>query len=98
MIDQFSCLAKANYSVSILPNSDHFDPSMYFLPFIVVPGASFLILLVFVIVLTCRDRRQARRNRLTLSDLKVFPTRKYHKADPEMARYDCCAICLEDYV
>lgn len=96
IIQQYSY--EKNFTLTILPSDGLFDPTLYFLPFLVVAGASFVILLVFMVVRMCRDRRRAQRNRLTRADLRAFPTRKFRKGDPELARYECCAICLEDYV
>lgn len=46
------------------------------------------------VVKCLRDRRRARRHRLSSSSLKKIPTCKFTKGDP----YDTCAICLDDYV
>ncbi|XP_011635221.1 E3 ubiquitin-protein ligase RNF13-like isoform X1 [Pogonomyrmex barbatus] len=64
------------------------------LPFAVVVGICFLIIIIFMIVRCIKDRRRQRRHRLSSSSLKKIPTHKYTKGDP----YETCAICLDDYV
>ncbi|XP_046415837.1 E3 ubiquitin-protein ligase RNF13-like isoform X1 [Neodiprion fabricii] len=66
------------------------------LPFAIVVGICFLVMVIFMIVqvIKCiKDRRRQRRHRLPNSSLKKIPTHKYTKGDP----YETCAICLEDY-
>lgn len=41
----------------------------------------------------CRERRRLARKRLSRSNLKKIPTKKYKKGDRE----ETCAICLEDF-
>ncbi|XP_032680995.1 E3 ubiquitin-protein ligase RNF13-like isoform X1 [Odontomachus brunneus] len=67
------------------------------LPFAIVVGICFLVMLIFMavqIVRCIKDRRRQRRHRLPSSSLKKIPTHKYTKGDP----YETCAICLDDYV
>lgn len=64
------------------------------LPFAIVVGLCFLIMVIFMIVNCIKDRRRQRRHRLPNSSLKKIPTHKYTKGDP----YETCAICLDDYV
>lgn len=64
------------------------------LPFAIVVGICFLIIVIFMIVRCIKDRRRQRRHRLPSSSLKKIPTHKYTKGDP----YETCAICLDDYV
>ncbi|TGZ48913.1 E3 ubiquitin-protein ligase RNF13-like [Temnothorax curvispinosus] len=64
------------------------------LPFAIVVGICFLIIVIFMIVRCIKDRRRQRRHRLPNSSLKKIPTHKYTKGDP----YETCAICLDDYV
>lgn len=66
-------------------------------PFAIVVGICFFIMLGFMVgvVIKCiQDRRRAHRHRLPTSTLKKIPTAKFQKGDP----YDTCAICIEDYV
>lgn len=63
------------------------------LPFAIVVGICFLVMLIFMIVRCIKDRRRQRRHRLPSSSLKKIPTHKYTKGDP----YETCAICLDDY-
>ena len=46
------------------------------------------------IVKCVRDYRRSRRHRLSSRSLKKLPIHKFKKGDP----YECCAICLDDYV
>lgn len=64
------------------------------LPFAIVVGLCFLIMVIFMIVNCIKDRRRQRRHRLPNSSLKKIPTHKYTKGDP----YETCAICLDDYI
>ncbi|XP_058800434.1 E3 ubiquitin-protein ligase RNF13-like isoform X2 [Phymastichus coffea] len=64
------------------------------LPFAIVVGICFLVMVIFMIVRCIKDRRRQRRHRLPNSSLKKIPTHKYTKGDP----YETCAICLEDYL
>lgn len=64
------------------------------LPFAIVVGICFLIIVIFMIVRCIKDRRRQRRHRLPSSSLKKIPIHKYTKGDP----YETCAICLDDYV
>ncbi|EFN74498.1 RING finger protein 13 [Camponotus floridanus] len=64
------------------------------LPFAIVVGICFLIIVIFMIVRCIKDRRRQRRHRLPNSSLKKIPIHKYTKGDP----YETCAICLDDYV
>lgn len=71
-----------------------FNPLEYYLvPFIIVITVCFVSLLCFLLVKCIRDRRRARRGRLSLQRLKKLPVKKFEKGD----EYDVCAICLEDY-
>lgn len=87
---------RSGYCVTIMPNAN-FNPSFYFLPFLVFAAASVLVVLVVAIARKCSDRRQAQRDRLTRADLNAFAVCKYSKTDSQCARFECCAICLEDY-
>lgn len=64
------------------------------LPFAIVVGICFLIMLVFMVVKCIKDQRRARRHRLPSSSLRKIPTARFQKGDP----YETCAICLEDYI
>lgn len=64
------------------------------LPFAIVVGLCFLIMVIFMIVKCVKDRQRQRRHRLPNSSLKKIPTHKYTKGDP----YETCAICLDDYI
>ncbi|XP_063222691.1 E3 ubiquitin-protein ligase RNF13 [Bacillus rossius redtenbacheri] len=63
------------------------------LPFAIVVGLCFLIMVIFMVVKFIKDRRRQQRHRLPSSSLKKIPTSKFSKSDP----YETCAICLEDY-
>lgn len=63
------------------------------LPFAIVVGICFLVMVVFMVVKCIKDHRRQRRHRLPSSSLRKIPTAKFSKGDP----YETCAICLEDY-
>lgn len=64
------------------------------LPFAIVVGICFIVMVIFMVVKFIKDRRRQRRHRLPSSTLNKIPTCKFSKGDP----YDTCAICLDDYV
>ncbi|XP_065163288.1 E3 ubiquitin-protein ligase RNF13 isoform X2 [Atheta coriaria] len=64
------------------------------IPFLIVVGMCFLVMVVFMVIKCVRDRRRQRRERLSSSALNKIPTHKFQKGDP----YETCAICLDDYV
>lgn len=79
----------------VLINDDTpFNISHLLLPFAIVVGICFLVMVIFMIVRCIKDRRRQRRHRLPNSSLKKIPTHKYTKGDP----YETCAICLDDYI
>lgn len=63
------------------------------LPFSIVVGLCFIIMIGFMIVKCLREQRRLRRHRLPSSALKTIPVVKFVKSLP----YDTCAICLDDY-
>lgn len=71
-----------------------FNLQNYLVPFAITIGICFVVMLAFVIVKCVRDYRRTRRHRLSSRALKKLPIHKFKKGDP----YDCCAVCLEDYV
>ncbi|CAG0915552.1 unnamed protein product [Notodromas monacha] len=71
-----------------------FDLNKYLLPFAIVVGVCFFILLVFMVYKCVRDSRRARRHRMPSRSLKKIPLVKFKKGDP----YDICAICLDEYI
>ncbi|CAG0922716.1 unnamed protein product [Notodromas monacha] len=71
-----------------------FDLNKYLLPFAIVVGVSFMILLLFMIYKCIRDSRRARRHRMPWRALKKIPQIIFKKGDP----YDICAICLDEFV
>ena len=79
-----------------LTNNAPFDINSYLLPFAIVVGICFLIMLAIMIFKCIQDRRRERRHRLPKSSLKKIPTKKFEAGDEE--RYETCCICLDDYV
>lgn len=71
-----------------------FSIQNYLVPFAITMGICFVVMLTFMIVKCVRDYRRSRRHRLSSRALKKLPVHKFKKGDP----YDCCAICLEDYI
>ncbi|CAK9293756.1 unnamed protein product [Gordionus sp. m RMFG-2023] len=70
-----------------------FSLNNYLLPFAVVIGLCFIMMVIFLTVKFMRERRYRMRNRLTARNLKSIPVKKYHAGDA----LDTCAVCLEDY-
>merc|ERR1719394_972436 len=83
------------YVIRLTDNSP-FDINAYLLPFAIVVGICFLIMLAIMIFKCIQDRRRERRHRLPKSSLKKIPTKKFVAGDEE--RYETCCICLDDYV
>lgn len=77
----------------VIDNSSPVNVNMFLLPFAVVVGVCFLLMLVFIIAKWVRDYRKRRRSRLSKQNLKKIPVKKFKKGDP----YDVCAICLDEY-
>ncbi|XP_070498911.1 E3 ubiquitin-protein ligase Godzilla [Chironomus tepperi] len=63
------------------------------IPFCIVIGMCFVIMLGFMISRCVRERRRIMRYRLPTSSLKKLESRKYTKNEI----YETCAICLDDY-
>ncbi|XP_064638644.1 E3 ubiquitin-protein ligase RNF13-like [Lineus longissimus] len=76
-----------------IDNSIPFNPNYYLLPFAIVVGVCFILMVIFMVAKWVRDIRKKRRSRLSKSHLKKIPIKKFKKGD----HYDCCAICLDDY-
>lgn len=64
------------------------------LPFSIVVGLCFIIMIGFMIVKCVREQRRLRRHRLPRSVLKTIPTIKFNKGHP----YEVCVICLDEYI
>ncbi|XP_076175453.1 E3 ubiquitin-protein ligase RNF167-like isoform X2 [Ptiloglossa arizonensis] len=92
-------ILKENYLYNkrcfVLINDDTpYNIANLLLPFAIVVGLCFLVMVTFMIVRCIKDRRRQRRHMLPNSSLKTIPTHKYTKGDP----YETCAICLDDYI
>jgi len=79
-----------------ITHSTPFDINAYLLPFAIVVGICFLIMLGIMVFKCIQDRRRERRHRLPKSSLKKIPTKKFVAGDEE--HYETCCICLDDYV
>merc|ERR1719309_1499526 len=86
---------KGAFVVRITDNQP-FDINAYLLPFAIVVGICFIIMLGIMIFKCIQDRRRERRHRLPKSSLKKIPTKKFSAGDEE--HYETCCICLDDYV
>lgn len=93
-------LLLANYQFPhdylIVLNGDlPFDINVHLLlPFSVVVGLCFVIMMGFMIMKCVRDQRRLQRHRLPRSALKEIPIVRFNKST--MA-YEMCIICLDDY-
>jgi len=72
-----------------------FDINSYLLPFAIVVGVCFIIMLGIMIFKCVQDRRREQRHRLPKSSLKKIPTKKFCAGDE--VHYETCCICLDDY-
>lgn len=64
------------------------------LPFSIVVGLCFIIMIGFMIIKCVREQRRLRRHRLPSSALKAIPVIKFNKS---LHTYETCIICLDDY-
>lgn len=64
------------------------------IPFAIVVGLCFVIMVFFMVVRCIRERQRMQRHRLPNSVLRKIPIVKFAKG----MQYDTCAICLDDYV
>ncbi|XP_053980296.1 E3 ubiquitin-protein ligase RNF167 isoform X1 [Hylaeus volcanicus] len=78
----------------LINNDTPFNITHLLLPFAIVLGLCFLVMIIFMIVRCIKNRRRQQRHMLPYSSLKKIPTHKYTKGDP----YETCAICLDDYI
>lgn len=77
----------------IITDDEPFDINAYLLPFAIVVGICFLIMLAIVIFKCIQDHRRRMRHRLPKSALKKLPIHKFKSGDP----YETCCICLDDF-
>ncbi|EDW85126.1 uncharacterized protein Dwil_GK12779 [Drosophila willistoni] len=67
------------------------------LPFSILIGLCFLIMVIYMIYKCIREQRRQRRHRLPKSMLKKLPILRYTKNSVNN-KYDTCVICLEEFV
>ncbi|KAH8417515.1 hypothetical protein KR222_001275 [Zaprionus bogoriensis] len=67
------------------------------LPFSILIGLCFLIMIIYMIYKCIREQRRLRRYRLPKSMLKKIPVLHYTKNNTSI-KYETCVICLEDFV
>ena len=77
----------------LLTADDDFDVQAYLLPFAIVVGVCFVVMIGLMIFKYVQDRRRDKRHRLPKSALKKIPVIKFKEGDP----YETCCICLDDY-
>jgi len=87
---------KSDRFVVRITDNAPFDINAYLLPFAIVVGICFIIMLGIMIFKCVQDRRRETRHRLPKSSLKKIPTKKFSAGDEE--HYETCCICLDDYV
>ncbi|CAH1117391.1 unnamed protein product [Phaedon cochleariae] len=86
--------ANPNYYIVITGDSPFNIQTHLLIPFAIVVGICFVVMIVFMGWKFIKDRRRQRRHRLPTSTLNKIPTRKFQKGDP----FETCAICLDDYI
>ncbi|EDV48034.1 E3 ubiquitin-protein ligase RNF13 isoform X1 [Drosophila erecta] len=67
------------------------------LPFSILIGMCFIIMVIYMIYKCIREQRRMRRHRLPKSMLKKLPVLRYTKNNANN-KYDTCVICLEDFI
>ncbi|XP_016984458.1 E3 ubiquitin-protein ligase RNF13 isoform X2 [Drosophila rhopaloa] len=67
------------------------------LPFSILIGLCFIIMVIYMIYKCIREHRRQRRHRLPKSMLKKLPVLRYTKNNANN-KYDTCVICLEDFI
>ncbi|XP_022223027.1 E3 ubiquitin-protein ligase RNF13 [Drosophila obscura] len=67
------------------------------LPFSILIGLCFLIMVIYMIYKCIREQRRLRRHRLPKSLLKKLPVLRYKKNNTNN-KYDTCVICLDEFV
>ncbi|GMT03812.1 hypothetical protein PENTCL1PPCAC_25986 [Pristionchus entomophagus] len=86
--------AADGYAVQIKLSPGYYDLFRYLIPFVVVIGFCFVVLLASLLIRICRERRRLARKRLSKRHLKKLPTKKYVRGDQP----DTCAICLDEFI
>ena len=84
----------SNDYVVMLTGEEPFDINAYLLPFAIVVGICFFIMLLIVLYKCVQDHRRSRRHRLPKSALKKLPVIKFKQSEHS---YETCCICLEDF-
>ncbi|CAD5229543.1 unnamed protein product [Bursaphelenchus okinawaensis] len=82
------------YLITIKPSPGYYDLIKYLVPFVVIVGFCFIVLFISLVVRLCRERRRQARKRLSRSNLRKIPVKKFKKGDWA----ETCAICLDDFV
>ena len=83
--------AKLNYTI-LIDWPPQFNTNIL-LPFAIVMGICFLLMVVLLVAKWIQGCRRERRGRLSTKHLKKLPIKKFKKGD----QYDVCAICLDEY-
>ncbi|KHJ97806.1 zinc finger, C3HC4 type [Oesophagostomum dentatum] len=89
--------ASQGYIVQVKVSPGYYDLFRYLIPFVVVVGFCFIVLLISLIfkaIRLCRERRRVARKRLSKRNLRKIPTKKFRKGDEP----ETCAICLDDFI
>lgn len=92
ILSQYTYQKDSEINVWILAD-EPFDINAYLLPFAIVVGICFLVMLAIVLYKCIQDHRRRRRHRLPKSALKKLPIHKFKDGDP----YETCCICLDDF-
>ncbi|KJH48768.1 zinc finger, C3HC4 type [Dictyocaulus viviparus] len=86
--------ASKGYIVQVKVSPGYYDLFRYLIPFVVVVGFCFIVLLISLAIRLCRERRRVARKRLSKRNLRKIPTRRFRKGDEP----ETCAICLDDFI
>uniref|UniRef100_A0A0R3PB58 RING-type domain-containing protein n=1 Tax=Angiostrongylus costaricensis TaxID=334426 RepID=A0A0R3PB58_ANGCS len=88
----YQCMIAINSTYPVSPG--YYDLFRYLIPFVVVVGFCFIVLLISLAIRLCRERRRIARKRLSKRNLRKIPTKKFRKGDEP----ETCAICLDDFI
>ncbi|XP_022900842.1 E3 ubiquitin-protein ligase Godzilla [Onthophagus taurus] len=86
--------SRREFYIIITPDAPFNINTHLLLPFAIVVGILFIVMVIFMVVKCIKDRRRARRHRLPASALNKMVLHKFIKGDP----YETCAICLDDFI
>ncbi|VDK56842.1 unnamed protein product [Anisakis simplex] len=99
--------AEQGYVIALRSIPGYYDFIKYLAPFVAVVGFCFIVLSISLVIRVCRERRRIARKRLSRSNLRKLPTKKYRKGNSSNVfllyissssdQPETCAVCLDDF-